>query len=194
MTRAEPSNPAEDALFMRHLLLLPPQLLPLLPITPAATQQSRVLEETKMRLMKCVVLHLVFLMSVCCPVRCQSFSESSERTHFVRAQQPGAPHGGVAGQGLAARARPTAPATSRVAGAHQGSPSPTHGAPRWGRGRAEARLGRGPVGGPGSARPMAGQGRAVGSWRPALLPAAASLGQGLMVLGAEMGSWAVGRG
>jgi len=42
------------------------------------------------------------------------------------------------------------------------------------------RPGHGPVGGSGSARPVAGQGRAVGSWRAALL---LSLGQGMTAPG-----------
>lgn len=51
MTRAEPSNPAEDMLFLRHLLLLASQLLS---ITPVAAWQARVLEVTKMCLIKCL--------------------------------------------------------------------------------------------------------------------------------------------
>lgn len=47
MTRAEPGNPAEDMLFVRHIPLLPPWLLPLLPISPTVVWQPRVLEETK---------------------------------------------------------------------------------------------------------------------------------------------------
>ena len=44
------------------------------------------------------------------------------------------------------------------------------------------------MGGSGSAGPMAGQGRAVASWSPALL------GQGLTPLGADVGPWARGAG
>lgn len=57
------------------------------------------LEETKMRLIKCIALHLVFLIPVCRPVSCQGFSESPERMHFVRAQRQGLPMEGAAGQG-----------------------------------------------------------------------------------------------
>lgn len=62
-----------------------------------------------------------------------------------------------------------------------------HRAPPWGKGWAKARLGQWPIGGPGSVGTMAGQDRAVGNWRPALL------GQQLVAPGAEMASWAVGR-
>lgn len=51
MTRAEPSNPAEDMVFLKHLLLLASQLLS---ITPMAAWQARVLEVTKMCLIKCL--------------------------------------------------------------------------------------------------------------------------------------------
>lgn len=50
---------------------------------------------------------------------------------------------------------------------HWGSPGPGQGAPAWA--QAEAWLGRGSTGGPGSAWPMAGQGMAVGTWSPALM-------------------------
>lgn len=38
---------------------------------------------------------------------------------------------GVAGQGPADRAHPSAPTRSRAAGGHQDSPSPSHWAPSW---------------------------------------------------------------
>lgn len=44
-----------------------------------------------------------------------------------------------------------------------GSPSPGHRVPPWGQVHAEAGPGHGPMGGPGSRGPMAGQDRAVGS-------------------------------
>lgn len=59
---------------------------------------------------------------------------------------------------------------------------------RW----AEDRPGRGPVGGPSSAVPMAGQGRAVGSWRPALLWH--WWDRGWQPQGTDVGSWTMGRG
>lgn len=83
-------------------------------------------------------------------------------------QWPAAPCGmgrpRVAGQGPAARARATTPARSRAPEAPGPAPGPR--APGIGclpgqRGQAKA--------GPGRAGPMAGQGRAVGSQRPALL-------------------------
>lgn len=82
---------------------------------------------------------------------------------------PGArgPHGCPLGQALAVRAHPTAPARSGAAGGHQGNLSPQHRPPH--RGWAEAKPSRGPVGGPSSVEPMVGQGRAVRSWRLALL-------------------------
>ena len=79
-------------------------------------------------------------------------------------EQQGLPTG-AAGQGPTARARPITPARSRAAGGHWGSPS--HQAPSWGWGQAEFSRVQG----------RAGQGRAVGSWRLALLQ------QGLMALG-----------
>lgn len=79
----------------------------------------------------------------------------------------GGPHRRPSGQALAVRARPTAPTRSGAAGGHQGNLSPGHRAPP--RGWAEAKPSHGPVGGPGSVEPMAGQGRAVRSWRLALL-------------------------
>lgn len=82
---------------------------------------------------------------------------------------------GQAGQDPVGRACPTTPA------AEQGSPG--HGAPP-GDG-----LGPQPRGGPGSAGPRAGLGRAGGSGDPG---PAAWLGQGLRPGGAGMGSWAIG--
>lgn len=66
-------------------------------------------------------------------------------------------------QALPTRPCPTTPLRSRAIRGNQGSPSIRH-LPG-----GRARLGHGPVGGPGSAGPMAGQGRAVESWRLALL-------------------------
>ena len=86
---------------------------------------------------------------------------------------------GVAGQGWAARARPaTQSGADRV---REGSP--VHWAPPWG--QAEARLGRGPMGRPGTA------GQGCGELETGT--AVASLGQGLTALGADMGSQAAGQ-
>lgn len=62
---------------------------------------------------------------------------------------------GPAGQGLAAWACPTTPARIKAAGGHQGRPSSGYWALPWG--QTEAGPGHGLTGGPGSARPMAGQ-------------------------------------
>jgi len=78
------------------------------------------------------------------------------------------------------------PSEEGAASRHRGSPG--YQAPPWGRRQAEARPGCGPLGGPGSAGPMAGQGRA-GLWALGPGPAVALLGQGLMAPGADTGSW-----
>lgn len=61
-------------------------------------------------------------------------------------------------QALPTRTCPTTPPRSRAIRGNQGSPRIRH-LPG-----DRARLGHGPLGGPGSAGPMAGQGRAVGTW------------------------------
>lgn len=89
-------------------------------------------------------------------------------------------HPGVAGPGLAAGTCPTtsAPAIARL---HQG------------KGWARAGLGLWPVGGPGSAGAMAGQGRTGPGGQLKTSLGGESPGQGLMAPAAEMGSWALGR-
>jgi len=74
---------------------------------------------------------------------------------------------GPSGQGLASRAGPTASARGEQPGA-PGQPQPQHQGPP-GTGSAKAGLGCGPTGVPGSEEPLARLGRAVGSWRLALL-------------------------
>ena len=106
---------------------------------------------------------------------------------YLWASTVGDPHGGGSMAGPASLSPSHPPA--RSSRGHRDSRSPMHQAPHWGWGWAEAGPGHGPVVGPGSAGPIARQGRAVGSWRPALL-------WGLMVPGELTwgpGLWA-GRG
>ena len=92
---------------------------------------------------------------------------------------PGAPHGGLSGQGLAARALPT-PSQEQAAGSTRAAPAP---GTSLGMG-----TGHGPVGGPRLVGPVAGQGRGELETCPAVV----SVGQGLMASGTDMGCWAVG--
>lgn len=138
MTRVEPSNPAGDMLFLRHLLLFASQLLS---ITPTVAWQARVLEVTKMCLIKC--LSFVFFSFVALdPIR---VSLNHLRDEFCQGTAVGAPRGGVAGISLACPTASTAvgsvPAQSRVSVGHWGNPSPAHLLPPWE--WAEARLGPG---------------------------------------------------
>ncbi|KAK4824340.1 hypothetical protein QYF61_013675 [Mycteria americana] len=89
----------------------------------------------------------------------------------------------------AIRAGPGSQSLSQHPSQEQGSSGPGHWAPPWGQGRAEARLGCQPVGGPSSAQPVAMQ----GCGEVVTGPAVALLGQGLAARGADMESWAVGR-
>lgn len=70
--------------------------------------------------------------------------------------------------GLNILSYPSQPGSSQEQGSqgHQGSPSPRHWAPPWA--QAKARLGCGTAGRPSLMGPMAGKGRDVGSWTPAL--------------------------
>ena len=95
---------------------------------------------------------------------------------------------GAAWQGLAAQAHPT---PSQEQPGAPGQPQPQALRTSLGQGWAKPRQGCGLLGGPGSAGPMAGQDRAVGSWGPALLWHC--WGRGWWPWGAETGSWAVGR-
>lgn len=88
-------------------------------------------------------------------------------SHLAGAQRgPCGPWPAAAGQGLAARPAPRPDQDLGPGeGVLRGSPSPRHWARGWGQGQAQARLGHGPMGGPGSARPMAWLGR---GWNGAL--------------------------
>lgn len=102
-------------------------------------------------------------------------------------------HGCLSEQGPSGQGPSHPPAKSSAVGGHWGRPSRRHRAPPWGwgQGRGQARLQHAPLGGSGSAGPMAGQSRAVGSWKWALLWH--HWYRGWQPRGAEMGPRAVGR-
>lgn len=91
MTRVEPSNPAGDMLFLRQLLLFASQLLS---ITPTVAWQARVLEVTKMCLIKCLSFVFFSRLLLWTP---SEFLWIISKMNFVRAQQWGLPVEGCQG-------------------------------------------------------------------------------------------------